>query len=59
MFTAGNKQGNATPCSLLNLDSNTTAQIGYGTKQWGAALGYRYPSVVLDSAPPRLWRVHR
>ena len=21
---------------------NTTAQIGYGTKQWGAALGYRY-----------------
>ena len=20
----------------------TTAQIGYGTKQWGAALGYRY-----------------
>ena len=22
--------------------ANTTAQIGYGTKQWGAALGYRY-----------------
>ena len=21
---------------------NTTAQIGYGTKKWGAALGYRY-----------------
>ena len=23
-------------------EGNTTAQIGYGTKKWGAALGYRY-----------------
>ena len=25
-----------------NSRSNTTAQIGYGTKKWGAAFGYRY-----------------
>ena len=29
-------------CSLTESKGNTTAQIGYGTKKWGAALGYRY-----------------
>ena len=32
--------------------ANTTAQIGYGTKQWGAALGYRYGQCGAASSDP-------
>ena len=34
-----------------NSKGNTTAQIAYGNKKWGAALGYRYGQCGAGSAP--------
>ena len=36
---------------------NTTAQLGYGTKKWGAALGYRYGQCAGFGTAYELWRL--
>ncbi len=39
---AGEAESSAKGMFTAESKGNTTAQIGYGTKKWGAALGYRY-----------------
>ena len=43
-YVADDGEQASSEAGMFTSDSkgNTTAQIGYGTKQWGAALGYRY-----------------
>ena len=38
----GDEANSAKGLFTAESEGNTTAQLGYGTKQWGAAFGYRY-----------------